>query len=267
MNKYNQEKILDIKNLSVTYHSGGTIVPAVKNISFSLQKNKMLGIIGETGSGKSSLIRAVNGLIKYPGVTSFEELDILSKNGIDNTFDFSKMRGKELGFIPQNPFGSLNPVYKISKQFKFVNNKHKLFNKNQLGNEIIRALTEVGIADPERVSNSYSFELSGGMAQRVVIALACFARPKLLFADEPTTGLDVTVERQLLDNFFTLVNNNDMTLIIVTHDLGIVAQYCNEAIVMYEGEIVEKGSIEKIFLNPEHVYTQKLIKASSEEIS
>tara|TARA_B110000444_G_scaffold61813_1_gene57814 strand:- start:292 stop:1095 length:804 start_codon:yes stop_codon:yes gene_type:complete len=267
MNKFNQEHILSIENMSVTYHSGDIKVPAVKNISFSLQKNKMLGIIGETGSGKSSLIRAINGLITHPGITSFDKLDILSKNGIDNDFDFSKMRGKELGFIPQNPFGSLNPVYKISKQFKFVNKKHKLFTKNDLEGEIIRSLSEVGIADPERVSNSYSFELSGGMAQRVVIALACFAKPKLLFADEPTTGLDVTVERQLLDNFFELVNNNDMTLIIVTHDLGIVAQYCDEAIVMYQGAVVEKGSIEKIFLNPEDEYTQKLIKASSEEIS
>jgi len=177
------------------------------------------------------------------------------------------MRGSEIGFIPQNPFGSLNPVYKIKKQFNFVNKRHQLFGKKEMGSEIIRSLTEVGIADPERVSNSYSFELSGGMAQRVVIALSCFAKPKLLFADEPTTGLDVTVERQLLDNFFTLVSNNDMTLIIVTHDLGIVAQYCDEVVVMFKGSIVERGSIEEIFLNPQDDYTKKLIEASSEEIS
>ena len=267
MNKFKENNILDIKNLSVTYNSGGKSLQAIKSVSFSLEKNKMLGIIGETGSGKSSLIRAVNGLIKHPGTTSFDKLEILSKNGSKNTFDFSKIRGKEIGFIPQNPFGSLNPVYKINKQFKFVNKKHRIFKKDILESEIIRSLKEVGISDPERVSNSYSFELSGGMAQRVVIALASFARPKLLFADEPTTGLDVTVERQLLDNFFTLVNNNDMTLVIVTHDLGIVAQYCDEAIVMNKGIIVENGSVDKIFLNPEHEYTQKLIKASSEELS
>src|SRR5210317_110640 len=267
MNKFKDNEILNIGNLSVTYNPGEKSVAAVKNVSFSLQKNKMLGIIGETGSGKSSLIRAVNGLIKYPGVTSFDELEILSKSGKKNTFDFSKIRGNEVGFIPQNPFGSLNPVYKIHKQFKFVNKRHKIFKKDVLESEIIRSLKEVGISDPERVSKSYSFELSGGMAQRVVIALASFARPRLLFADEPTTGLDVTVERQLLDNFFTLVNNKDMTLIIVTHDLGIVAQYCDEALVMNKGTIVEKGSVEKIFLDPEHEYTQKLIKASSEDLS
>tara|TARA_X000001036_G_scaffold191837_1_gene180923 strand:- start:16085 stop:16888 length:804 start_codon:yes stop_codon:yes gene_type:complete len=267
MNKSDKETILEIKDLSVNYISTGNIISAVKKVSFSLEKNKMLGIIGETGSGKSSLIRAVNGLIKHPGTTSFDKLEILSKIGSSNIFDFSKMRGSEIGFIPQNPFGSLNPVYKIKKQFYFVNKKHQLFSKKEIGREIIKSLSEVGIADPERVSNSYSFELSGGMAQRVVIALACFAKPRLLFADEPTTGLDVTVERQLLDNFFTLVNNNDMTLIIVTHDLGIVAQYCDEAVVMYKGSIVEKGSVEKIFLNPQDDYTKRLIEASGEEIS
>ena len=266
MNKSDKETILEIKDLSVNYISTGNIISAVKKVSFSLEKNKMLGIIGETGSGKSSLIRAVNGLIKHPGTTSFDKLEILSKIGSSNIFDFSKMRGSEIGFIPQNPFGSLNPVYKIKKLVTFVIHS-QLFSKKEIGREIIKSLSEVGIADPERVSNSYSFELSGGMAQRVVIALACFAKPRLLFADEPTTGLDVTVERQLLDNFFTLVNNNDMTLIIVTHDLGIVAQYCDEAVVMYKGSIVEKGSVEKIFLNPQDDYTKRLIEASGEEIS
>jgi len=267
MNKFDKEVILDIRDLSVNYNSSGNKISAVKKVSLSLEKNKMLGIIGETGSGKSSLIRAVNGLIKHPGTTSFDKLEILSKIDSNNNFDFSEMRGSEIGFIPQNPFGSLNPVYKIKKQFNFVNKRHQLFGKKEMGSEIIRSLAEVGIADPERVSNSYSFELSGGMAQRVVIALSCFAKPKLLFADEPTTGLDVTVERQLLDNFFTLVNNNDMTLIIVTHDLGIVAQYCDEAVVMFKGSIVERGSVEEIFLNPQDDYTKKLIEASSEEIS
>ena len=133
--------------------------------------------------------------------------------------------------------------------------------------KINEALIDVGINDPDRVKNSYSFELSGGMAQRVVIALATFSKPRLLFADEPTTGLDVTVERQLLDNFFDFVKNKSMTLVLVTHDLGIVAQYCDEALVMYKGEIVEKGSVNEIFKNPKDSYTQQLIKASSEDIS
>ena len=136
-----------------------------------------------------------------------------------------------------------------------------------LPDKINEALIDVGINDPDRVKNSYSFELSGGMAQRVVIALATFSKPRLLFADEPTTDLDVTVERQLLDNFFDFVKNKSMTLVLVTHDLGIVAQYCDEALVMYKGEIVEKGSVNEIFKNPRDAYTQQLIKASSEDIS
>ena len=124
MNKFDKEIILDIRDLSVDYNSSGNKISAVKKVSLSLEKNKMLGIIGETGSGKSSLIRAVNGLIKHPGTASFDKLEILSKIGSNNTFDFTEMRGREIGFIPQNAFGSLNPVYKIKKQFYFVNKKH-----------------------------------------------------------------------------------------------------------------------------------------------
>jgi len=158
-------------------------------------------------------------------------------------------------------------VYKISKQFNFINKRHKIYDVKTLPDKINEALIDVGINDPDRVKNSYSFELSGGMAQRVVIALATFSKPRLLFADEPTTGLDVTVERQLLDNFFDFVKNKSMTLVLVTHDLGIVAQYCDEALVMFKGEIVEKGSVNEIFKNPKDAYTQQLIKASSEDIS
>jgi ABC-type dipeptide/oligopeptide/nickel transport system ATPase component len=267
MSQSKSKKAVDVKNLSVEYIHEDNSLTAVKNVSFSVDKQKMLGIIGETGSGKSSLIRALNGLVKFPGKINFSSLKILHAEGNDSNFDFADLRGSEVGFIPQNPFGSLNPVYKIKKQFEFVNKRHQIFNKKDLDDKVNSALAEVGINDPERVSNSYSFEMSGGMAQRVVIALATFSKPNLLFADEPTTGLDVTVERQLLDNFFKLVKNKNMTLVVVTHDLGIVAQYCDEALVMYEGEIVERGPINNIFTDPQDKYTQQLIRASSEEIN
>jgi peptide/nickel transport system ATP-binding protein len=258
---------IKVSGLNVRYKVDNKVVNAVNNVSFSLDRKKILGIIGETGSGKSSLIRSLNGLIKEPGIVEFKDLQILDSHGINNDFKFENLRGKKVGFIPQNPFGSLNPIYKISKQFEFVNKRHKIYEISEFNFQVLRALKEVGINDPERVANSYSFELSGGMAQRVVIALANFSNPEIIFADEPTTGLDVTVERQLLDKFFELVDSNNLTLIIVTHDLGIVAQYCDETIVMLNGEIVEKGSVMNVFKNPQNEYTQKLIKASNEEIS
>ena len=267
MSQFNKENSIEVSNLSVTYDLDGKSIQAVKNTSFNVPKETMIGIIGETGSGKSSLIRALNGLIKFPGIVNFDSLNILNEEGLESEFSFNKLRGKDVGFIPQNPFGSLNPVYKISKQFGFVNKRHNIYDSKVLDSEIDKALSEVGINDPERVKSSYSFELSGGMAQRVVIALATFAKPKLLFADEPTTGLDVTVERQLLDSFFDFVKNKNMTLVLVTHDLGIVAQYCDVTFVMYKGEIVENGTVHEIFKNPRDPYTIQLIKASSEEIS
>ena len=261
------QNTIEVENIEVVYKLEEKKIHAVKDASFNVTERKMLGIIGETGSGKSSLIRALNGLIKSPGDVKFNNLKILDEVGTQNEFNFNKLRGKNVGFIPQNPFGSLNPVYKISKQFNFINKRHKIYDVKTLPDKINEALIDVGINDPDRVKNSYSFELSGGMAQRVVIALATFSKPRLLFADEPTTGLDVTVERQLLDNFFDFVKNKNMTLVLVTHDLGIVAQYCDEALVMYKGEIVEKGSVNEIFKNPRDAYTQQLIKASSEDIS
>ena len=267
MNPSKTQNTIEVENIEVVYKLEEKKIHAVKDASFNVTERKMLGIIGETGSGKSSLIRALNGLIKSPGDVKFNNWKILEEVGTQNEFNFNKLRGKNVGFIPQNPFGSLNPVYKISKQFHFINKRHKIYDVKTLPDKINEALIDVGINDPDRVKNSYSFELSGGMAQRVVIALATFSKPRLLFADEPTTGLDVTVERQLLDNFFDFVKNKNMTLVLVTHDLGIVAQYCDEALVMYKGEIVEKGSVNEIFKNPKDSYTQQLIKASSEDIS
>lgn len=252
-------RVRDLKTRFVTQHG---VVHAADGVSFDVADGEIVGIVGESGSGKTVTINSVLGLVRPPGkVTSgsamFEETDLLSLT----RRELRRIRGMRIGFIAQNPFGALNPILPIRKQFENVMRAHVKIDRRSIRRHALDMLQKVGIAGPQRVLDGYAHELSGGMAQRVVIALALLLDPRLVVADEPTTALDVTVQRQILDLISSLVREGNRSLLIVTHDLGVVAQYCDRVVVMYAGRVVEQGRVEQVFMRPLHPYTLALLRA------
>ena len=254
--------LLDIKNLRLSFFTPAGEVKALNDVSISLDEGDVLGIVGESGSGKSVTAYSVMGLTAHPGKIIGGTIDFNGHRINDlSEADMRKIRGNETSIIFQDPMTSLNPVYTIGNQIKEVIMLHTSKNRKQAHERAIELLKLVGINEPEKRLKQYPHELSGGMRQRVMIAIALACEPKLLIADEPTTALDVTIQAQILELMIELKNKIGMSIIMITHDLGIVASMCKKIAVMYAGKIVEYGTTDEIFYNPQHEYTKGLLRS------
>ena len=259
------EEIVKVEDLAVSFFTYAGEVQAVRGISFSIEKGKTTALVGESGCGKSVTSKSLLGLIEKPGIVK-EGSKILydGKNILEFTQNqWNDFRGKECSMIFQDALVSLNPTMKVGKQIieNLANHNTNQLSKAQMRKKAIEMLDMVGIPDAESCLDKYPHELSGGMRQRVMIATAMITNPSLLIADEPTTALDVTIQAQILELMKQLQQKLGMAIIMITHDLGIVADMCDDIIVMYAGKIVEKGSSEDIFYNPRHPYTWALMNA------
>ena len=247
--------LLEINNLTVHYITRASTIYAVNNVDLSIEEGQTLGLVGETGAGKTTTARAIMRLIQSPpgkivsGEILFKGQDIL-KTSLD---DMRMIRGKEISMIFQDPMSALNPVITVGKQIAEIIYIHEGCSKKEAEQRALEMLQMVGIR-PERF-NDYPHQFSGGMKQRVIIAIALACNPKLLIADEPTTALDVTIQAQVLEMIKDLKTSLNTSMLLITHDLGIVANTCDAVAVMYAGEIVEQGTLERIFHNPKHPYT------------
>ncbi len=257
-----REKILEVNNVKTSFFTHLGEVQAVRGVSFQLHKGEALGIVGESGSGKSVTSMSIMRLLQYPGVT--KEGDIVFKG--ENLLDKSKkemmnIRGDEIAMIFQDPMTSLNPVYTVGDQIMEAIIRHQGVSKAEARDKAIEMLTLVGIPSPEERVDNYPHEFSGGMRQRAMIAIALSCQPDLLIADEPTTALDVTIQAQILELLKELKDKVDTSIILITHDLGVVADVCSRIVVMYGGLIMEEGTSEEIFYEPMHPYTMGLLKS------
>ena len=256
------EKILDIKDERLSFFTPAGEVKALNGVSFTMNQGDVLGVVGESGSGKSVTAYSVMGLTAYPGKLVGGKV-WFNGHEIENMKekDFRKIRGNEVSIIFQDPMTSLNPVYTIGNQIVEVILLHTKKTKQEAWARARELLELVGINEPDRRLKQYPHELSGGMRQRVMIAIALACEPKLLIADEPTTALDVTIQAQILELMNDLRHKLGMSIIMITHDLGVVAQMCEKIAVMYAGHIVEYGTTDEIFYNPQHEYTKGLINS------
>lgn len=256
------DKLLDVKNMKTSFYTHVGEVQAVRGVSFSLKKGEALGIVGESGSGKSVTSMSIMQLLQYPGKVKEGEImfkgdDILKKD----KKEMMNIRGDEIAMIFQDPMTSLNPVYKIGDQIMEAIIRHQGLSKSEAREKAIEMLRLVGIPSPEERVDNYPHEFSGGMRQRAMIAIALSCQPDLLIADEPTTALDVTIQAQILELLKELSDKIDTSIILITHDLGVVADVCERICVMYGGLIMEEGTAEEIFYEPMHPYTMGLLKS------
>ena len=255
--------LLEVEDLSVEFATETGVLRAVDRVSFGIDRGATLGIVGESGCGKSVTSLALMGLLPRPagrvvgGSVRFEGVDLL---GLDEA-RLRKLRGSEISMVFQEPLTALNPVYTIGRQIAEVARRHLGLSRTRARERAIEMLARVGIPLPDRRIDEYPHELSGGMRQRAMIAMALVCRPKLLIADEPTTALDVTTQAQVLEQIVTLQREFGTAVILITHDLGVVAETCRDALVMYCGEIVERSATGHLFNAPRHRYTQRLLEA------
>src|SRR6266508_2687380 len=255
--------LLDVSDLTVEFSTRRGIVRAVEQVSISIAKGETVGIVGESGSGKSVTSFAVMRILDRAGriaegAVSFTGIDVRTATE-DQMRD---LRGREMSMIFQNPRAALNPIRKGGRQIEDVLEQHSQVDKSMLTDKAIEILDQVKIARPRERYHAYPFELSGGMCQRVVIALALACRPQLLIADEPTTGLDVTTQKAVMDLVVELTRERGMSTILITHDLGLAATYCDRITVMEKGRVVETAAAQAIFKAPSHPYTRKLMRAT-----
>ena len=257
--------LLDVKELSVHFGDKNTPFKAVDRISYQVAQGEVLGIVGESGSGKSVSSLAIMGLIDHPGRVSAEYLQFENTNLL--TLESKAKRqliGADVAMIFQDPMTSLNPAYTVGFQIMEALKTHEGGTKKARKDRTLELLRLVGIPDPESRIDVYPHQLSGGMSQRVMIAMAIACRPKLLIADEPTTALDVTIQAQIMELLLELQKKECMSLILITHDLALVAESADRIIVMYAGQIVEEGTAKDIFREPKHPYTQALLRSLPE---
>ena len=255
--------LVSIKDLKVSFKTRRGDVNAARGISLDVAKGEVVGVVGESGSGKSVTSFALMRLLDKGGSITGGDL---SYGGIDlrsaSESAMKDLRGREISMIFQNPRAALNPIRKVGHQIEDVLRRHNKATRSNARVAAIKALEAVKIKDAEQRYEAYPFELSGGMCQRVVIALALACDPKLLIADEPTTGLDITTQKAVMDLISELIATRDMSALVITHDLGLAAQYCDRIVVMKDGEVVEEGRSESIFTAPRHPYTMKLVDAT-----
>jgi len=253
--------LLEIKDLDVGFDTPDGVVKAVNKLNFSIEAGDTLAIVGESGSGKTQTVMSIMGLLAENGHVSGQALfkgeDLLQMS----TTELNTHRGREIAMIFQDPMTSLNPYLRIEKQMIEVVRHHQGLNKAEARAHAVEMLRAVRIPDPERRMRQYPHEFSGGMQQRVMVAMGLLCEPDLLIADEPTTALDVTVQAQITHLMNALRQKSNTAIILITHDLGVVAGLCDRVLVMYAGEAVECGSVEQIYYDPKHPYTQGLLKS------
>jgi oligopeptide/dipeptide ABC transporter ATP-binding protein len=258
-----QKTLIQIKNLKTYFFTEDGVVPAIDGVDFEIRKGETLAIVGESGSGKSVTSLSILRLIPSPpgkivdGDIIFEGESLLEKSDDE----MRKIRGNQISMIFQEPMTSLNPVYRVGDQIAESLVLHQNMNKKEALEQAAHLLKLVGIPEPEKRVRAYPHELSGGMRQRVMIAMALACRPKLLIADEPTTALDVTIQNQILELMKELKNKMDTSIMLITHDLGVVAEMADRVVVMYAGQVVEQGDVFTIFENPKHPYTEGLLRS------
>jgi oligopeptide transport system ATP-binding protein len=257
-----ENKLLEVKDLKTSFFVPAGEVKAVDGVSFTLDKGKVLGIVGESGSGKSVTAYSIMQILSHPGkiVGGSVKFDGQELVGSSEAV-LKEIRGNRIGIIFQDPMTSLNPVFTVGNQLREAIQLHTDLTNKEANAKAIEMLKLVGVNDPMKRIKQYPFEFSGGMLQRVMIAMALVCEPDILIADEPTTALDVTIQAQILDLMKSLQKKMGMAIILITHDLGVVAEMCDEIDVMYAGRIVERGKAEDIFYNPKHEYTKGLIKS------
>ncbi|QFT01687.1 Oligopeptide transport ATP-binding protein OppD (plasmid) [Labrenzia sp. THAF191b] len=258
--------LLEVESLSTTFKAGSLSIPAVRDVGFKLGKGEVLGLVGESGSGKSVTLRSILGLTRRYGSTTGK----VQWRG-DNLVELPetklrKIRGGEIAMIFQEPMTSLNPLLTVGLQIDETLKAHTRMPATERRKRAIEMLDLVGIPAASSRLHEYPHQFSGGMRQRVMIAIALAARPKLLLADEPTTALDVTIQAQILDLILSLAKDFDMGVILVTHDLGVVAQTCDQVAVMYAGRIVEEGTVHSVLKTPQHPYTVGLMRSVPQDV-
>ncbi|MCT4563441.1 MAG: ABC transporter ATP-binding protein [Maledivibacter sp.] len=255
-------KILEVKDLKTSFYIHLGEVQAVRGVSFSVDKGEAIGIVGESGSGKSVTSMSIMKLLQFPGKIKDGEIIFKGENIVKKSDkEMMSIRGNEIAMIFQDPMTSLNPVFTIGDQIMEAIRRHQGLNKKDAKEKAIDMLRLVGIPSPETRVDNYPHEFSGGMRQRAMIAIALSCQPDLLIADEPTTALDVTIQAQILELMKDLKDKVNTSIILITHDLGVVADVCSRIVVMYGGLIMEEGTSEEIFYDPKHPYTMGLLKS------
>ena len=256
------EKLLKIENLELSFKMYEGISYVLKKINLELSKGEKVALVGESGSGKSVTTKLILGLLNQKNVTKKGKIIFNNRNILHfSQNEFKKIRGNNISIIFQDPIAALNPVFKIKDQFYEVNLNHKRMSKKDSFIRACNALEKVSIRDPERILESYPFQLSGGLAQRVVITMAMINKPELLLADEPSTALDVTIQNQALDLMDDLTKETNTAVLLITHNMGVVRKFAEKVYVIYRGVIVEEGTKKQLFNNPGHPYTKALLES------
>ncbi len=254
------EPLLEIRGLKTHFDTRDGVVKAVDGVDLKVDRGQVLGVVGESGCGKSVTALSIIGLISHPGEIVAGEVLFNGENlATMKKRQLRELRGDHISMIFQQPGSALNPVYRAGAQIKEVFELHRDWAKDVEDEKVIEMLAKVGIPDPKRRAAAYPHELSGGMAQRIMIAMALACEPELLIADEPTTALDVTIQAQILDLMRDLQRESNTAVVLITHDLGVVAEMAHEVAVMYAGEVVEQTNVRRIFSEPLHPYTQGLV--------
>jgi len=259
-NALSSNTILDVQNLRTYFYTEDGVVKAVDGVDFSVNAGEVLGLVGESGCGKSVSSLSILRLVGVPGKITGGKIFFEGRNLLEfSDAEMVKIRGDRISMIFQQPQSSLNPVFKVGDQVAEVLQLHKGMSRKEAWNRAVELLTQVGIPNPQQKAHAYPHEMSGGQAQRVMIAMALALSPALLIADEPTTALDVTIQAQILDLIRELREKTNTAVILITHDLGVISEMANRVAVMYAGEIVEFADVEPLFARPLHPYTQGLI--------
>jgi len=264
-----QAAVLCVRGLNVSIREGRSLVPIVRDLDFDLAAGEVLALVGESGCGKTKTAEAIMGLVPARTGTVHAESIVLSGQDISAWPDqqLSRLRGREISMVFQDARTALDPVFSIGAQLTAVIRRHRRLRRREARQAAEAMLERVGFADRHAMLRRYPHELSGGQCQRVVIAMAMACRPRVLIADEPTTALDVTTQAQVLTQLIGLAAENDTAVLLITHDLGIVAQFCDRALVMREGRKVEEAEVDALFHAPREAYTRKLLDAARESVS